>query len=156
MAIAPVIDAEENDVRNEDDEGVDDDLTGLSLSQFFSSFNVESERYEAQVGPVQQVQPIQQDQPIQQVQPVQPVQPVEPIERNNHAIIHNDFDPFRRLENVPFGFSGRARSMSVDQLNMIGMIESPQRSRRPPQRPRRRNSMVSIPELDTILEENEE
>lgn len=52
--------------------------------------------------------------------------------------IQNDFDPFRRLENIPFGLSGRRRAMSMDvelaQQMMIQPLIIPiqQRARRQP------------------------
>lgn len=65
--------------------------------------------------------------------------------------LQNNFDPFRRLPNLAFSLNGRPRSMSVDGYSTAT-------AQRPPavQRPVRRNSILLIPKLGTIKEEDME
>lgn len=88
----------------------------------------------------------------------QPIEVVKPIEKPNPPQLFNDFQPFDRLPNVPFSLSGRPRAMSLDvNLDDVSLddefVNLLQRRKRLPRRPRR-HSILAIPSMDTIEEEN--
>lgn len=64
------------------------------------------------------------------------------------VMLQNDFQPFDRLENVPFSVTGRPRAMSVSANFAPVEVR--------PRVPRRRNSILAIPTLKTIPEELDE
>lgn len=75
------------------------------------------------------------------------IEPNNEKEQQESRKLQNDFDPFCRLENVPFSVTGRPRAISVS-ANF-----APQPIRRP-SRPRRL-SCIAVPSLDTIPEEDD-
>lgn len=66
------------------------------------------------------------------------------LKKKPTLVLHNNFDPFRRLPNLLFTFTGRPRSVSVDSRDNSsgGFIPV-----------RRRRSSTFIPKLEPIEEE---
>ena len=96
-------------------------------------------------------------------------------------VLHNDFQPFHRLPNVPFRLSGRPRAMSVDwnfspasaepntqPAQAVAQSEQPvpqpEEPVAQPEQPiaqparvlQRRPSTLAVPKLETIAEEDED
>lgn len=51
--------------------------------------------------------------PVERAQPMQPTQSAHPVESAETIRICNDFDPFKRIKNIPFSIGGRKRALST-------------------------------------------